>query len=128
MKSLWSGLCLLCLSGVALGEPSLLLREKWQAEVSREPNVLLLDVRSEQEFQEGHIPGAQNIPHDLLPQQLSRLASYKDKKVVLYCRSGRRSAMAAEVLEKGGFSKLYHLEGDMNGWSAAGLPVESTRR
>jgi rhodanese-related sulfurtransferase len=47
----------------------------------------------------------------------------KDKDVVIYCRSGRRSALAADVLAANGYSRLSHLEGDMNAWVAKGRPV-----
>ncbi len=48
----------------------------------------------------------------------------KDKDVVVYCRSGKRAGLALETLSKHGFTRLSHLEGDMQGWLAAGRPVE----
>ena len=85
-------------------------------------HLFLLDVRTPQEFAEGHVPGAVNIPHD---QVASRLAEVpKDKDVVLYCRSGRRAGLAADVLAANGYKRLSHLEGDMTAWAANGRPVE----
>lgn len=86
---------------------------------------LILDVRSAEEYAEGHIPGAVNIPHDQLGPRLAEISSYKDKEVVLYCRSGKRAGIAANTLQAAGFSKLLHLDGDMNGWAASGnLPIK----
>jgi rhodanese-related sulfurtransferase len=91
-------------------------------QAKKDPQLFVLDVRTPQEYAEGHVPGAVNVPHD---QVASRLAEVpKDKDVVIYCRSGRRAALAAEVLEAQGYSRLSHLEGDMNAWVEKGRPVE----
>jgi len=101
-----------------LSQEALLARQQRHDE-----SLFLLDVRGPEEFAAGHVPGAVNIPHD---QVASRLAEVpKDKDVVLYCRSGRRSALAAEVLAAHGYQRLAYLEGDMNGWVASGRPVEA---
>lgn len=85
---------------------------------------LILDVRSPEEYKGGHIPGAINIPHDQLGSRLAEIVSHKNKEVVLYCRSGRRVAIAADILQSAGFSKLLHLDGDMYDWqSNRKLPV-----
>ncbi len=93
-------------------------------QAKHDPTLLVLDVRSTEEFAQGHVPGAVNIPHD---QVASRLAEVpKDKDVVLYCRSGRRTALAAEVLSANGYTRLLHLEGDMNAWLENHRPVRAT--
>ena len=85
---------------------------------------VLVDVRSAEEFAAGHIAGAINIPHDQLPARAGELAAHKaDGSLVLYCRSGRRTGLAAAALESQGFSGLKHLAGDMQGWQEAGEPV-----
>jgi len=85
--------------------------------------LLVIDVRSPEEFAQGHVPGAVNIPQD---QVASRLAEVpKDKDVVLYCRSGRRTALAADVLSANGYTRLSHLEGDMNAWLEKGRPIQA---
>ena len=58
-------------------------------------NILVLDVRSAKEYSDGHIAGAINISHNTIEDNLSQLAQYKDKTVVVYCRSGRRAGRAA---------------------------------
>ena len=89
---------------------------------SNEPR-LVLDVRTPQEYAEGHIPGAINIPHDQVSADDARLRDWRDRTVVVYCRSGRRSALAAERLAEMGFSPVRTLKGDMPGWIEKGLPV-----
>jgi rhodanese-related sulfurtransferase len=90
----------------------------------KEPGLVVLDVRTPAEFAAGHVPGARNVPHDEIPARLAELSSLKDQQVVLYCRSGRRTAIAAETLRGAGFEKLLHLEGDWLAWEAAKQPVE----
>ncbi len=85
----------------------------------------VLDVRAPEEYAAGHVPGAVNIPHDQIASRLAEVP--KDKDVVLYCRSGRRSALAAEVLADNGYTRLQLLQGDMPGWTAKDRPVEAPR-
>ena len=90
---------------------------------SRHPDHLfVLDVRTPQEYAEGHVPGAVNVPYDQLASRLAEVP--KDKDVVLYCKSGRRAGIAADVLAANGYMRLSHLEGDMPAWIAKGRPVE----
>ena len=95
-----------------------LLARQQQADAA----LFVLDVRTPEEFAAGHIPGAVNIPHDQVAARLMDVP--KDKDVVIYCRSGRRSAIAAEALAANGYTRLGHLEGDMQAWEAKGRPVE----
>ena len=82
----------------------------------KDSSLVLLDVRTAEEFASGHIPGAVNIPHDQLPNRLAELAGAKNKDVVVYCRSGRRSVIAQETLNAQGFKSVLHLDGDMLKW------------
>lgn len=75
----------------------------------------LLDVRTGEEFSSAHIEGAVNIPVQELESKLQSLPSKKDAPIVVYCHSGRRSAMAKEMLEKAGYSKVSDL-GAMSNW------------
>jgi rhodanese-related sulfurtransferase len=90
----------------------------------KDPELVVLDVRTAEEFAAGHVPGARNVSHDLLASHIDELASARDKQVVLYCRSGRRTLLAEDVLRKAGFKNLAHLEGDYLAWEAASRPVE----
>lgn len=67
---------------------------------------LLIDVRSAEEFAEGALPGAIRIGHDDIATQISRIAPDKDRPLILYCRSGRRSALAQQSLEAMGYSQV----------------------
>jgi rhodanese-related sulfurtransferase len=85
----------------------------------------VLDVRTAEEYVGGHVPGAVNIPHDQVAARLAEVP--KDREVVLYCRSGRRAQLAAEVLAENGYARLQHLQGDMTAWAEQGRPVEKPR-
>ena len=85
-------------------------------------HLFVLDVRTPAEYAEGHVPGAVNVPHDQLASRLAEVP--KDKDVVLYCRTGRRAALAADVLASHGYTRLSHLEGDMQAWVEKGRPVQ----
>jgi phage shock protein E len=67
--------------------------------------ILYLDVRSAEEFAERHRDDSRNVPLDQLPPQLSQLGS-KQRPIVVYCRSGRRSALAAAILREAGFTRV----------------------
>ena len=69
----------------------------------------MVDVRTPEEFASGHVPGAINIPFDELPRRAAEIGP-PATPVVLYCRSGRRSGIAVDALQKAGFSKLYDLK------------------
>jgi rhodanese-related sulfurtransferase len=86
-------------------------------------NIVLLDVRSEEEYKHGHIAGAINISHNTIEDNLKQLAQYKSSNVVVYCRSGRRAGIAEHILAENDFNKVYHLTGDMNGWLDAKQPI-----
>lgn len=90
----------------------------------KDPDLVVLDVRTPAEFAAGHVPGARNISHDLLQSSIESLSELRGKQVVLYCRSGRRTQLAADVLAKAGFKRLAHLEGDYLAWEAEHRPVE----
>ncbi len=89
-------------------------------------NIVVLDVRSEDKYNHGHLAGAINISYDEVEGNLSQLAQYKGSTVVVYCRSGRRAGIAEKTLAEDGFNDLRHLTGDMNGWLEAKLPVVSS--
>ncbi len=86
-------------------------------------NVQLLDVRSAEEYAEGHLDSAINI--DVQEPDFQAETSrelQKDKKVYVYCRSGRRSLLAGEMLAKDGYTVI-DLDGGILGWIKAGYPV-----
>lgn len=85
---------------------------------------LLLDVRTTEEYKQGHIPGATNIAYTEIENNLDHIAVYKDKNVIVYCRSGRRANIAIDLLKANGFKHVHHLTGDIQGWQKSQLPIE----
>lgn len=75
--------------------------------LKREQEIILLDVRTKEEFDSGHIPGAILLPYDEVEKRAAEVLPDKERTIVLYCRSGRRSAIAAGTLKKLGYNKLY---------------------
>jgi rhodanese-related sulfurtransferase len=86
-------------------------------------SLVVLDVRTPEEFAAGHVVGARNIPHTEIAARLAELGDARERDVVVYCRSGRRSELALDALREAGFTRLYHLEGDWLRWSAEKLPA-----
>ena len=85
---------------------------------------ILLDVRTREEFNSGRIKNSINIPHDLLLSDISLVADYKNEKVVVYCRSGKRAKLVLDRLSDEGFRTLIDVDGDMLAWNSANLPIE----
>ena len=73
--------------------------------------LLIIDVRSEDEFESGHFSSAINIPHDQIASRIGELKRHADKGIILYCHSGSRSAMAEKVLRSNGFTKVINAGG-----------------
>ena len=90
------------------------------------PAPLVLDVRRAEEFTAGRVPGARNLSHEQVVADPALLGVSKDAEIVVYCQSGRRANMALEALQKAGYTRLVHLEGDFPGWQSQGGPVEKT--
>jgi rhodanese-related sulfurtransferase len=84
---------------------------------------IILDVRTPEEFNSGHIEGAVNLNFhsNEFEDQLNKLD--KDKIYLIYCRSGNRSLQAMQIMENLGFREVYNLSGGIIDWTAAGLPV-----
>ena len=92
-------------------------------EAMRQPNAVLIDVRTPEEVAEGTIPGARNIGYEAISQRIAEVAPDKDTPIVLYCRSGNMSADAAKILVSLGYTNVYNLSGGMIAWREAGYPL-----
>lgn len=90
-------------------------------------NAVIVDVRSDKEYEEGHIVNALHIPLGVLENRLSDLKNYKKDALIMVCRSGSRSASAANILAKQGFDSVRNLNGGMLAWGSANLPVTTAR-
>ena len=89
--------------------------------------VRVLDVRTPAEFETAHIPGAYNVPLDLLKEHRAELRAHLDEDVVLVCRSGARAGQAEQALAGSGLPNLRVLSGGMLAWQAAGSAVSQGR-
>ena len=125
----WGPLLLLMLAAGLLHlflreDPATLLSAaELQQQLRTEQPPLLLDVRTLAEFRTGHIPKARHLDHRNLEKALPELQAYRDQTIVLYCETGARSRTAKRRLEQQGFTRVYHLRGDMVAWRRQGLPI-----
>ncbi len=87
-------------------------------------DAIVLDVRDATEFASGHVPNARHIPAAELEKRLKELDKFKEKPVVVICRSGTRSASACGTLRKNGFQEVFPLKGGVLGWTQASMPLE----
>jgi rhodanese-related sulfurtransferase len=90
---------------------------------------LLVDARNENEFEEGHIPGAVNVPRGLVEFRIWKLVGFPDKtdlntKITIYCATGGRSALATKSLRDLGFTNVTAVDLKFEDWKKAGYPVE----
>jgi rhodanese-related sulfurtransferase len=74
--------------------------------IENDENISILDVRTISEYKEGHLRDAKLIPLQTLPKNIKMLQTDKEKKIIVYCRSGSRSVAASRILESNGFSPL----------------------
>ena len=94
--------------------------------INRE-NALVVDMGSIAEYEAGHIVGARHIAPSQFDPENKELAKVRDLPVAVYCKTGQASAAAAARLAKAGFGKVYWLDGGLNAWLAADLPVAKGR-
>lgn len=95
--------------------------------INRE-DAIVVDVREQNEFAQGHIPNAKHIPLGAIDKRAEELDAYKTKPVILCCAMGSRSSSAAQSLRKLGFEQVFNLQGGMSAWQQAGQPVSTKRK
>jgi rhodanese-related sulfurtransferase len=86
--------------------------------------VFILDVREPEEFKAGHIPKAINIPRGMLEFQINQAIPDKKAQIIVYCKSGGRSALAAYTLKEMGYKNVESMAAGFPAWMKAGYPVE----
>lgn len=106
----------------------------WDVEgfIDGHPDTLLLDIREREEFDKAHIAGSLNVPRGILeaaaewdyPETVAELVEARQRPVIVICRSGNRSALAALVLREIGFSDVYSMKLGVRGWNDADLPLD----
>lgn len=103
------------------------VREITVEELAREglpPGAVLVDVRESDEFAAGRLPGAVHASRGVIEQRVGDLAPDASTPIVCYCAGGNRSALAADSLQRMGYTRVISLKEGFRGWSAAGLPVD----
>ena len=86
--------------------------------------LILVDVREDNEWAKGHIPGAVHMGKGVIERDIEQTFPDKDSRLVLYCGGGFRSALAADNLQKMGYTDVISMDGGWRGWTEAGFPVE----
>ena len=87
------------------------------------PNLLILDVRSQGEYDSGHINNSLLIPVDELENRLDEIAEYNSTEIIIHCATGARSLTASNILVSNGFSIVYNMLGGISAWINAGYPA-----
>lgn len=87
-------------------------------------DAIVLDVREAAEFKGGHLLNAKHIPLGKLRERIGEIERYRDKPVVVVCRSGQRSATACALLGREQFTQVYNLAGGVMAWQKSNLPLE----
>jgi len=87
------------------------------------PNLLILDVRTQNEYDERHLENSIFFPVTELESRIDELSQYKDTEIIVYCRTGVRSAQASTILDSNGFTKVFNVLGGINAWESAGYSI-----
>ncbi len=87
-------------------------------------DALVIDVRDTGEFDAGHIAGARHVPEKQLAERLKELEKFKDRSLIVVCRSGMRSSAAVKILRDNGFNEAFNLRGGLGAWEQASMPLE----
>lgn len=121
MTAVWIGVAMIFLigflmiannkSGAANSEEASPLSVEAQAWALIDNGALLVDTRSQKEFDSGHLEGALLIPHGQVGERLAEFGTDKTRPIVLYCRSGNRASQAERVLRAGGFTRVLNAGG-----------------
>jgi len=90
------------------------------------PDLIILDVRTEEEYNSSHLFNSTLIPLAELEGRIGELDAYKNSEIIVYCRSGTRSRQASEILVDNGFTKVYNMLSGINAWIAAGYEYWSS--
>jgi len=95
-----------------------------EALLHSQKQVLVIDVRTQEEFAEGHIAGAKNVNFNSATF-LERMKEFEGKSILVHCAAGGRSTRALEALPLASFAEIYHLNKGFNAWVEAGKPVST---
>lgn len=94
------------------------------ARISRGEKFHLIDVREDSEWERGHLPGARHLGKGIIERDIENTIPDLNAEIVLYCGGGYRSALAADALQRMGYTNVISMDGGYRGWVDAGHPVE----
>lgn len=103
------------------------LNARQAAELLPTTELDVIDIREENEWAAGHVPGARVVPFETLRDNPDAFLT-KDRPVLFICAKGVRSLAMAKLADRLGYAKIYNLDGGTNGWAKAGLQLESQQR
>ncbi len=112
------------LSGCAAG----ISREELLKEMQEGNAPLIVDVRSQREYDRDHVPGAVHIPFTSISSGLKGMSTQPGERIVIYCEHGPRAGIAYWSLSLSGYRNVYSLEGHMKGWRENQFPIETISR
>ena len=89
---------------------------------------VLLDVREQEEFRQGYLPGAVSMPRGFLEMRVEETVPDKGAPIVAYCASGTRSLLAGRILKELGYTNVVSMRGGFGGWKNKGLPIREEKQ
>jgi rhodanese-related sulfurtransferase len=95
-----------------------------QARMNKDPDVKLIDVREDHEWEAAHAAGAIHLGKGIIERDIENTVSDKSTEMILYCGGGYRSALAADVLQRMGYTNVFSMAGGWKAWKEAGAHVE----
>lgn len=100
--------------GVSAGEATQLINRR---------NAVVIDLRSADDFTNGHLPSSRNLPFSELEAKIGQFVKNRSNPVLLVCQTGQQSSKAAGIVKNAGFAEVHVLDGGVNAWQQAGMPV-----
>jgi len=97
-----------------------------KAKLDQQIPFTLIDVREESEYAQGCLPGAMSIGKGIIERDIEKLIPDPETPLILYCGGGFRSALAADALQKMGYTNVLSMDGGWTGWKTAGFPTETS--
>jgi len=122
-KTFAAGKTVMDLLGATKAKITEVTPQQVKGEIDGGKELILLDVRDQEEFEAGHLPGAENVSRGLLEFKIGKVVPNQDADIVLYCRTGARSAFATATLQEMGYTKVRNMDGAFKGWVEAGYPI-----
>lgn len=123
-RATWALLALATMGCASGANPSRVTPDALLASIRSGSAPVIVDVRTQREYDRGHVPGAIHIPFYALLAREDEIPGPRTEEVVVYCEHGPRAGVAKLALRLAGFTDVRYLDGHMSGWKARGLPTE----